>query len=57
MPNYAAQPNTWIPYEDSIVLRIERDAPIEMNITNSCPEVNIYAVSYTHLTLPTIYSV
>lgn len=42
MPNYAAQPNTWIPYEDSIVLRIERDAPIEMNITNSCPEVNIY---------------
>ena len=42
MPNYAAQPNTWIPYEDSIVLRIERDAPIEMNITNSCPEVNVY---------------
>ena len=42
MPNYASQPNTWIPYEDSIVLRIERDAPIEMNITNSCPEVNIY---------------
>jgi len=42
MPNYAAQPNSWIPYEDSIVLRIERDAPIEMNITNSCPEVNIY---------------
>lgn len=42
MPNYASQPNTWIPYEDSIVLRIERDAPIEMNITNSCPEVNVY---------------
>lgn len=42
MPNYAAQPNSFIPYEDSIVLRIERDAPIEMNITNSCPEVNIY---------------
>ena len=42
MPNYAAQPNSLIPYEDSIVLRIERDAPIEMNITNSCPEVNIY---------------
>ena len=42
MPNFASQPNAWIPYEDSIVLRIERDAPIEMNITNSCPEVNIY---------------
>ncbi len=42
MPNYAAAPNAFIPYEDSIVLRIERDAPIEMNITNSCPEVNIY---------------
>ena len=42
MPNFAAQPNSFIPYEDSIVLRIERDAPIEMNITNSCPEVNIY---------------
>lgn len=42
MPNFASQPNSWIPYEDSIVLRIERDAPIEMNITNSCPEVNIY---------------
>ena len=42
MPNAQTSPNTWIPYEDSIVLRIERDAPIEMNITNSCPEVNIY---------------
>ena len=42
MPNFASQPNAWIPYEDSIVLRIERDAPIEMNITNSCPEVNVY---------------
>jgi hypothetical protein len=42
MANPQIQPNAWIPYGDSVILRIERDAPIEMNITSSVPEINIY---------------
>ena len=30
---------------------------IELEATQSCSSITIFAVSYTHLTLPTIYSV